>query len=183
MNRKALHLLSALGAAFALSAVTSAASAAIIQIDFTSPTSGSPNPAMGSVVLEFDPDSDVALTSDGVLFSDLNFDLDGDVGFQYYSYGQLVIGDNLDSGASYDENDFLLSIVGLNTATPSVSQFALAQTVQGFIAFDASAVAFSITELDSFPTSEVPIPGALALMLSGLAGLGYAGRRKSAPVF
>jgi len=37
---------------------------------------------------------------------------------------------------------------------------------------------FSIALLDAGDPSEVPIPGALVLMLSGLAGLGFAGRRK-----
>lgn len=39
---------------------------------------------------------------------------------------------------------------------------------------------FSIRLLDAMPPSEVPIPGAVVLMASGLAGLGFAGRRKQA---
>lgn len=147
----------------------SVAQAAILQIDFSSPTSGSPNPATGSIVLDIDLDSDVSLTSAGVVSSDLNFNLDGNVGYQYFSFGQLTIGDDIDTGASLGENDFFINILGLKTATPSVLQFSLVQADQGFIAFDASQVSLSV--------SEVPLPAAVWLFGSAVLGLGIVKRK------
>ena len=157
-----------------------AANAAIFRIDFEGPTTGTPDPAAGAFILEFNPDEDTPWTTDGVLFSEVNFILDGGVAFDYRAFGQLVIGTDVSPGSvSRFDNDFFLNIVGFNTLSPTVSAFTVSQSDQGFIAINRDDVTLTITELDDYPVSEVPVPGALALMMTGLAGLGLMRKRNT----
>jgi hypothetical protein len=125
----------------ALAMSVSAAQAVVVQIDFSVSTSGVPNPAVGTVVIDnpFNVDSLNSLI--GLTPSNFNFDVDGFDVFTYdASSDQFWLGGSENSGAggiAVGSNDFLIWIDDFLTA-PVVLQALLVQDdQQGFIAAHA----------------------------------------------
>lgn len=171
----------ALIAAAVLSLLAAPADAALFKIDFSFATSGTPNPATGSVTIDNAFDSDVAGTVIGLTVNALNFEvdfflLDFKVAYQY-SFGSdtLIIGgvDNGPGGITTDTNDFRVSIDEFLAGSPPTAVAMLTQGA-GFIAVDASTT-LNITELTD-DTGAVPLPATLPLVITALGLLGLSRR-------
>jgi hypothetical protein len=168
-------------AAIAMSA--SVAQAVVLQIDFSVVTTGIPNPAVGTVVIDGPFDADVLNSSIGVTASGFNFDLDESVVYSYLvGPDQLTVGGSVGSGASgviAGTNDFRIQINDFLTAPVATASTVLAQAAQGFIAVDALT---TITVgppggTEPPPVDAIPLPAGLSLLLTGAGVLALAGRR------
>ena len=175
-------------AAVAMSA--SAAQAVVLQIDFSIVTTGTPNPAVGTVVIDGPFDDDVLNSQIGLRASDFNFAVDGSVVYNYLlGLDQLTIGGSIGSGASgvvAGTNDFRIQIDDFLSAPVAANSTLLVQADQGFIGFDAPT---SVTVgppggTEPPPVDAIPLPAGLLLLLTGAGALVLAGgrRRPVAPI-
>jgi hypothetical protein len=159
----------------ALGLLATPASAVIVQIDFSAPTTGDPDIATGSIVIDNPFDEDVFDSTAGVTVNGLNFDVESPVGFTFRaSDGFLVIGAG-DTGITNEGNDFSLSF-GLRN-TESAKHFTLTQAGQGFIVEHPdgpSNASVTVTELNP-----IPLPAGLPLLLGGIGILGLIARRRA----
>jgi hypothetical protein len=173
-----------LGLAAGLSVAT-AAEAVVLQIDFSVVTTGTPNPAVGTVVIDGPFDADVLNSLIGLTASGFNFDVDE---FVVYSYlvatDQLTLGGSVSGGAgaiiAIGTNDFRIRIDDFLTAPVAAGSTLLVQTDQGFIAFDAPT---SITvgppgDTGPPPVDAIPLPAGALLLLSAAGAMVLAGRRR-----
>jgi hypothetical protein len=167
-------------AAMAISA--SAAQAVVLQIDFSIVTTGIPDPAVGTVVIDGPFDADVLNSSIGVTASGFNFDLDESVVYNYLvGLDQLTIGGSIGGGAAgvlAGTNDFRIQIDDFLTMPVATSSTLLVQADQGFIGVDAPT---SVTVgppggTEPPPVDAIPLPAGALLLLSATGAMVLAGK-------
>lgn len=191
--RKFLGVAVAAAAAFGLSSAASAAT--VSAVDFSLPTPAGPVQAASSTtgsVSENVTDSVSGerlspwdgTAEDGAFYTSVSADSSAT-----YEFGgvQTILNILWGSVDTYNDIDFLLGGVVVDTINGQALIDAGATAASGFViatiaanAFDAIVLrstgqnAFEFAEL----SAEVPLPGAAALLISGLGGLAFASRRK-----
>jgi hypothetical protein len=162
----------------------SAAQAVVLQIDFSVVTTGIPNPAVGTVVIDGPFDVDVLNSQIGLTASGFNFAVDESVVYNYVvGLDRLTLGGSVSGGAdpvALGTNDFRIQIDDFLTAPVATGSTLLVQAAQGFIAVDAPT---SVTvgppgDTEPPPLDAIPLPAGLILLLTGAGTLVLAGRRR-----
>ena len=147
-----------------------------ISYDFGSGTTTPPvDPVTGSFTITFDPSHDyLNSTTAGITLDSLNLALGSSFGFTYgHTFDALLVGgkeagiSGFNLGAS---NDFYLLIDGITGPHPFGDYLRYVQTASGDSQFQTSSIKLSFGN----PTV-TPIPGALPLFVTAIAGIGLAG--------
>lgn len=103
------------------------------------------------------------------------------VGFLDGPFNVARLSFNGDGPTSLDGSNGLIKITTSLNSVISVFTMTFAQaTTYGFGLVDWIRFGFGDTEFVVASISDIPVPGALPLLLSGLAGLGFAARRRKA---
>jgi hypothetical protein len=164
-------------------AVATAAEAVMLQIDFSVVTTGTLNPAVGTVVINGPFDEDVLNSLIGLTPSGFNFDVDEFVVYSYLAGSdQLTLGGSLSgtAGVSAGTNDFRITIDNFLTAPVATGSTALAREDQAFIEIDAPTTVTVGPPGDTGPppVEAIPLPAGALLLLSAAGAMVLAGRRR-----
>jgi hypothetical protein len=111
----------------------SAAQAVVLQIDFSIVTTGNPNPAVGTVVIDGPFDVDVLNSQIGLTASGFNFAVDGAVTYSYKAATDfLSLGGSNDGvgGTQIGSNDFIIQIEDFLTAPVATAFTLLVQAIR-----------------------------------------------------
>jgi hypothetical protein len=164
-------------------AVATAAEAVVLQIDFSVVTTGTPNPAEGTVVIDGPFDEDVLNSLIGLAWDGFNFDVDEYVVYSYDAATDLLtLGGSVGGtgGIIAGTNDFKIEIDNFLTAPVATGSTLLVQADQGFIGFDAPTTVTVGPPGDTGPppVDAIPLPAGALLLLSAAGAMVLAGRRR-----
>jgi hypothetical protein len=141
------------------------------------PTGPAEDPVVGSVTINFDPDSGFGYLDEttGIVLNSLNIALDSQISFNYYKGGDILVIGGLAGGLSdisgvdgieLASNDFCLAF-GAISSIPYISDMSYVQATDIY--------GFWVSETGS--VSVVPEPGAAGLVTLGFIGLMWVKRR------
>jgi hypothetical protein len=173
-----------LGLAAAMAVATAAeAETVVLQIDFSIETTGTPNPAVGTVVIDGPFKEDVLNSLIGLTWDGFNFDVDEFVVYSYLAGSdQLTLGGSLSgtAGVSAGTNDFRITIDNFLTAPVATGSTALARKDQAFIEINAPTMVTVGPPGDTGPppVEAIPLPAGAMLLLSAAGAMVLAGRRR-----
>jgi len=150
-----------------------------IQYDFGGGTTTPPvDPVKGAFTLTFAPSHDYGTTTAGIHLDSLNLKLGSKLGFRYdKAIDLLQIGGKEADITGFDfglTNDFYLDIDGLTGLAPHSQLLRYIQKSSGTSQFTTGSISLSFGAPPPPPPTATPLPGAMPLFLTAIAGLSLA---------